>query len=274
LWEEGGRMKLAYVYGTSETVAPVLGARGDAHTIFPRLKDNGYVAIEPFVRDPKQIDMVAFEKNLNRYEVEVAAVGTGPVVSDDKLTFTDHKTEIRAEAVKRTKDIVDFASRFDAPINIGKLRGDIDVNQPEQSWKWMKEGFMEVCEYAEKRGINIMLEPQNNKNINNINSTIEALTFIEEMNISNFYLMLDIYHLSFEKTNISSTFTKAKNKLLHLHFADRNRVLPGQGDFDFGCVMQSLRAIQYDHYISMEVTHEKNWYEEAKSAALFLTLLK
>jgi 5-keto-L-gluconate epimerase len=266
-------MKLAYVYGTSETVAPVLGARGDAHTIFPRLKDSGYVAIEPFVRDPKLLDIVAFEKNLNRYGLEVAAVGTGPVVSDDKLTFTDHKNDSRAEAVKRVKDIVDFASRFGAPINIGKLRGDIDVNQPEQSWKWMKEGFIEVCEYAEKRGINIMLEPQNKKNINNIHSTVEALDFIEEMNISNFYLMLDIYHMSFENRNISSTFAKAKNKLLHLHFADRNRVVPGKGDFDFGCVIQSLGDIQYDNYISLEVTYEKDRYEEAKSAASFLSLL-
>jgi 5-keto-L-gluconate epimerase len=264
-------MKLAYVYGTSETVAPVLGARGDAQTIFPWLKDHGYEAIEPFVRDPKLIDIVAFEKHLSQFGMEVAAVGTGPVVSDDKLTFTDYKSEIRAEAIKRVKDIVDFASRFGAPINIGKLRGDIDVNQPEQSWKWMKEGFMEVCEYADKLGLNIMLEPQNKKNINNINSTIEALTFIEEMNISNFYLMLDIYHMSFENRNISFTFADAKNKLLHLHFADRDRVVPGNGDFDFGCVMQSLRAIQYDHYISLEVTQEKDWYEEAKSSASFLS---
>jgi 5-keto-L-gluconate epimerase len=267
-------MKLAYVYGTSETVAPVLGARGDAHIIFPRLKDLGYVAIEPFVRAPKLIDSVAFEKSLNQYGMDVAAVGTGPVVSDDKLTFTDRKSESRAEAVNRVKDIVDFASKFGAPINIGKLRGDIDVNQPEQSWNWMKEGFIEVCEYAEKRGINIMIEPQNKKNINNIHSTVQALDFIEEMNISNFYLMLDIYHMSFENRNVSSTFAKAKNKLLHLHFADSNRVVPGQGDFDFGCVMQSLRDIQYENYISMEVSHEKNWYEEAKSAASFLSSFK
>ncbi len=264
-------MKLAYVYGTEETVAPMLGFQGEAQTIFPFLKENGYVAIEPFLRDPSLLNINAFETMVNRFEIEVACVGTGPVVSDDKLTFTNHNSDIRQAAVQRTKDIVDFASLFGSPVNIGKLRGDIDGGQPEQSWKRMKDCFLDVCEHAEMRGINIVLEPQNKKNINNLNTTKEALAFLEEMNIPNLFLNLDVYHMSFEAETFAESFIAVKNKLLHLHFADSNRGAPGQGEFDFANIMQTLQSIQYGNYISMEVSSERDRYEEAKNAVVYLS---
>ncbi|MDF2787515.1 MAG: sugar phosphate isomerase/epimerase [Neobacillus sp.] len=264
-------MKLAYVYGTEDTIAPVLGAKGDPTTIFPLLKECGYQAIEPFVRDPNSMNRLAFEKAVNRFGLEVAAIGTGPVVSDDALTFTDRDPDIRKAAVQRGKDIVDFSLLFGAPINIGKMRGDIDVNQPHQSWKWMRECLLAVCEYADKNGINILIEPQNKKNINNLNTTLEALNFIEIIGIPNLYLMLDIFHMSFEDHAISSKLKKAKDKLLHIHLADSNRRAPGKGEFDFGTVIDTLKWMQYDHYLSLEVGYEKNRYEEAKIAVGFLT---
>jgi sugar phosphate isomerase/epimerase len=264
-------MKLAYVYGTEETVAPMLGFQGEAQTIFPFLKENGYAAVEPFLRDPSLININAFETMVNRYGMEVACVGTGPVVSDDKLTFTNDKSDIRLAAVQRTKDIIDFASLFGSPVNIGKLRGDVDESQPEQSWKWMKECFLDVCEHADKQGINILLEPQNKNNINTINTTKEALAFLEEMNISNLLLNLDVYHMSFEDESILAGFIAAKHKLLHIHFADSNRGAPGQGELDFVTIMQTLKSIQYDHYISIEVSSEKDRHEEARRAAVYLS---
>ena len=263
-------MKLAYVYGTEDTIAPVLGAKGNPDRIFPLLKECGYQAIEPFVRDPNSMNLLAFEKAVNRFGLEVAAIGTGPVVSDDALTFTDRDPTIRKAAVQRVKDIVNFSLLFGAPINIGKMRGDIDVNQPHQSWKWMRECLLDVCEYAYKNGINILIEPQNKKNINNLNTTLEAIDFIEISGIPNLYLMLDIFHMSFEDHAISSKLKKSKDKLLHIHMADSNRWAPGKGEFDFVTVLETLKLIEYDHYLSMEVGYEKDRYEEAKMSARFL----
>ncbi|MFS0776880.1 sugar phosphate isomerase/epimerase family protein [Neobacillus sp. 3P2-tot-E-2] len=263
-------MKLAYVYGTEDTVAPVLGAKGDPNSIFPLLKECGYQAIEPFIRDPNQMDRLAFEKAVNRFGLDIAAIGTGPVVSDDGFTFTDSNPDIRRAAVNRVKDIVNFSLLFGAPINIGKLRGDIDENQPHQSWKWMRECLLDVCEYAYKKGINMMIEPQNKKNMNNLNTALESIEFIEVIGIPNLYLMLDIFHMSFEDQAISSKLIKAKDKLLHIHLADSNRMAPGKGEFDFVTVLETLKLIEYDKYLSMEVGYEKDRYDEAKMAACFL----
>lgn len=264
-------MKLAYVYGTDDTIAPVLGAKGDPNHIFPLLKECGYQAIEPFIRDSNQMDRFAFEKAVNRFGIDIAAIGTGPVVSDDGLTFTNRNPDIRRAAVNRVKDIVNFSLLFGAPVSIGKIRGDIDENQPQQSWKWMRECLLDVCEYANKNGINIIIEPQNRMNINNLNTALEAIEFIEVIGIPNLYLMLDIFHMSFEDNAISSKFKKSKDKLLHIHLADSNRRAPGKGEFDFVTVIDTLKLMQYDAYLSLEVGYEKDRYEEAKIALGFLT---
>ncbi|WP_409304734.1 sugar phosphate isomerase/epimerase family protein [Peribacillus sp. SCS-155] len=263
-------MKLAYVYGTDDTIAPVLGARGNPDRIFPVLKECGYQAIEPFVRDPNSMNLSAFEKAVNRFGLDVAAIGTGPVVIDDAITFTDRDPDIRRAAVNRVKDIINFSSLFGAPINIGKMRGDIDEKQAHHSWKWMRECLLDVCEYADKCGINIMIEPQNIKNINNLNTALQAIDFIEMIGIPNLYLMVDIFHMSFEDNPISS-LTKAKDKLSHIHLADSDRRSPGEGEFDFIPVIDTLKSLHYDAYLSLEVGYEKDRYEEAKRAAGFLT---
>ncbi|WP_134704618.1 sugar phosphate isomerase/epimerase family protein [Ammoniphilus sp. YIM 78166] len=168
-------MKLAYPYGTPELKSQVLGATGDAQLIFPRLREMGYTAIEPFIRDLRAFDTGAFIKSTHLFDLRLAAIGTGPMVSDDQLTFTSKDPGRRAEAIQRMKELVQFASQFGCPVGVGKLRGAIHPEQPEQSWNWMKEAFEQVCRFAEGYGVQIALEPQNKQVINNLTTTQEAL---------------------------------------------------------------------------------------------------
>jgi 4-hydroxyphenylpyruvate dioxygenase len=40
---------------------------------------------------------------------------------------------------------------------------------------------------------------------------------------------------------------------------DADRVLPGDGDFRFGPVVETLKRIGYDGYVSLEVTNPVLW---------------
>ncbi|MBO1511512.1 sugar phosphate isomerase/epimerase family protein [Metabacillus bambusae] len=266
-------MKLAYPFGTRETVAPLLGYRGDEEEVFLVLKDLGYSAIEPLIRNPRLIDSSQFERIVIRTGIDIAPIGTGPVVSDDKLTFTDENKDIRTEAVNRTKDIIEFASLFGSQISVGKLRGNINKSNCEQSWKWMCESIEQICEHAEKYKVNVTLEPQNINVINNLNSTREALNFIRKLNLPNLTLMLDVYHMNFEDSSITESLLEAKDYISHVHFADSNRRAPGNGELDFYKIIRTLRAINYSNYISLEISQEMSSYDEAKSSIEYLKKL-
>jgi sugar phosphate isomerase/epimerase len=266
-------MKLAYPFGTPETAAPLLGYRGDPDHVFPLLKDLGYTALEPFVRDPKLFDTRLLQKKAAIYGLEIAAIGTGPVVSDDKLTFTAKDEQVRAEAIRRAKEMAELASLFGCQVNVGKLRGDIDKGQPETSWAWMEEGFRQLCEHADPYGVPITLEPQNKMIINNLNSTQEALAFINRLQIPNLRLMLDVFHMNLEDQSLAASFIEAGDQLVHIHFADSNRLSPGKGNLNFKEIIRILKALKYDRCITLEVSQLPDSFTAAKTGADYLKFI-
>src|SRR5688572_21532426 len=109
-------MKLAYPIATPEVRSPILGLHGDPDEVLPALRDAGYDGIEPFVADPAKFSIEAWARAVEHNGLEVAAVGTGPVVSDDKLTFTDRDESARRAAIVRAKDVVRFAACLGAQV--------------------------------------------------------------------------------------------------------------------------------------------------------------
>jgi sugar phosphate isomerase/epimerase len=258
---------LAYPFGTPETEAPLLGLRGDPEAIFPALREMGYCAIEPFVRDPKRFDTALFARQVRRFGLEVAAVGTGPVVSDDRLTFTAPDEEIRVAAIRRAMDMVEFASLFGCQVNIGKLRGEIRKECPEESWNRMREGFEQVCVHARRCGVLVTLEPQNRSVINNLNTTREGIAFVREMNLPNLMLMADIYHMHLEDQSLAVGLIEASKWLRHIHFADSNRRAPGRGSLHFAEIVRILKALCYDRFVTFEIAQGTDGLREARFAA-------
>ncbi|WP_050184314.1 sugar phosphate isomerase/epimerase family protein [Domibacillus robiginosus] len=263
-------MKLAYPFLTEETKKPLLGYKGDIKDALSKLKGVGYSGVELLTRNPEEIDISMIHSLIQRLDLQIAAVGTGPVVSDDRLTFTAKNRETRAAAVERAKKIVDFASQFDCPVSIGKLRGEIDKENTDQSWAWMKEGFEQTCEYAQKVGIEVAIEPQSRTAMNNLHTTLDALSFLESMNLPNLKLMLDVYHMNIEGESTTESFKKSREQLIYLHIADSSRKAPGKGTFEFEKVIQSLISLNYKGFITPEINQGEDSYSEAKDAFEFL----
>lgn len=263
-------MKLAYAVGTPDTHGKMLAYRGNFGEICADVNSIGYTGLELFVRDPSVIDRGVILKNIEAYDLEVVAVGTGPVVSEDKLTFCSPDESIRVAAIKRTKTIIDFASLFGAQVNVGKLRGDLQPNNNDQSWRWMENAFQVVCEYAQTKNVNIAIEPQNRFVINNLNTTQQALKWIRELNWPNLYLMLDVFHMNIEDQSIAASLIDAREYNVYLHFADNNRGVPGSGHIDFPEVIRILKALQYERYIGLEIDQMSNSYYAAKTSFAYL----
>jgi len=141
-------MKLAYPIATPEVRSPILGVQGDPEHTLPALRDAGYEGVEPFVADPTKFDVEVWARLVERNGLQIAAIGTGPVVSDDKLTFTHCNESVRRAALARAKDVVRLAARLGAQVNIGKLRGEILPEREAETRCWMRVAFTEMCEFA------------------------------------------------------------------------------------------------------------------------------
>ncbi len=244
-------MKLAYTVGTPDTRSKLLAYCGNCQEIFSMLKQIGYHGVELFVRDPRTLNQDEFFRVVKESRLEVAAVGTGPLASEDKLSFTSPDESVRKEAIERTKAVIDFSSRFGAQVNIGKLRGD--VSKGDRCQEWQAQAFKTICGYAEIKGINITLEPQNRFSVDNFNTTRQSLAWIREQPSRNLFLMLDVFHMNIEEQSIIASFIEAKDYTIHVHFSENNRGVPGTGHIDFPQIVRVLKAMGYDRYISIEI---------------------
>lgn len=266
-------MKFAFTVGTPDTRGPMFAYQGQIRKIMEELKSIGYDGIEPFVRNPKDMDIGEFVKLVEKTGLEVAIVGTAPIL-EDKLTLTDNSAEVRKAAITRIKDIVDFAAIFCAKVNIGKSRGSFPQAKLEEGWKWLHQGIEEICEYAEQKGSSIAIEPQNKKNLNNLNTTQEGLKWIESTGISNLFILLDTFHMNVEDISIVASLVEASTKNCHMHIADSNRGIPGQESINFPEVLKVLKALKYNGYLSLEIIQLPDSLTAARKSWEYLNLIR
>jgi len=126
----------------------------------------------------------------------------------------------------------------------------------------MDEAFRQLVDFgrragpeARKRNITIAIEPQRREECNIINSTAEALRWVEAVNDPNIQLMIDYYHFSVEKED-PAIILKVKGHLRHLHMANPNgRVMPlAWEEYNYAPFFAALRQIRYADLIGLEAS--------------------
>ncbi len=266
-------MRLAYQVATPDvTVAPsVTSYQGDFSKSIADLAHMGYQWVELMSRDPKELNVQELQKVLDQHKVSVAMVCTGECFGQEGLMLASCDEEVRKKAFVRTCELIDFAAHFGAGVNIGRLRGHYYDDIPrEETYALAVEVMGELARYAATKNVTLVLEPVTMLQTNFINSTQEGIDFVNAVDHPNFRLMVDIYHSNIEDPNLYEALRKAASVLAHVHIADNNRKIPGTCGFDFPRIIQTLRDINYQGVLSIEMFQIPDQYTCAKESAIYL----
>jgi sugar phosphate isomerase/epimerase len=239
--------------------------------IFGRLGEFGYDGVELFVRDPRELDVERVKRLLAGNGLLAAAVGTGPVVAEDKLFLTHDDAGVRKEAVARARTIIDFAAALGCQMNVGKFRGNTGGDSRKKAW--MDEAMREIASYAQEKKVIITIEPQSRFGCDNSTTTQQAMAWVRELDMPNIRIMLDVFHMQIEDACIPASFIDATDLLCHVHFADTNRECPGTGSIDFATVFHILRALKYEAFIAMEIKQAPDSETAARRAIGYVKTL-
>ena len=120
--------------------------------------------------------------------------------------------------------------------------------------------------------MSLALEPLNRYESDIINTTTEALSFIEEIGKSNIGILLDSYHVNVEEPSIYSCFVEAymKGRMWHVHIGDSNRLPPGHGHIDFQGIVHILQKMGYKGFLSAELLPVPGPDRAAEETAYYL----
>lgn len=231
----------------------------------------GYHGVELALKTAEDVKTSELSQWLDKYKIEVSCISTGQVFADLGLYFTHPEGEMREKVVDVFEGLIQVAKDFGGLINIGRARGFVGKNQTfEQAEELFINTASRICEKAEKVGVTIIIEPVNRYEINFVNSLDEGAELVSKLNYKNLGLMPDVFHMNIEDDRIGDSLIRNAALIRYIHFADSNRLAPGQGHLDFDEVFNALMKTGYDGWASIEILPKPDPDTAALQAARYI----
>jgi sugar phosphate isomerase/epimerase len=224
----------------------------DVSQSIDRLARFGYDAIE-LAGEPDAFDARAVRRHAGQAGIQVGSI-CSIYTGERDLAHPD--PEIRQKGLQYVKAVADFAAEVGAPTMIiapsvvGKLK---PLASDEDERRWAVESIRAGGEYAASVGVNLTLECWNRYETYFLNRLEQAVDLWGETGLTNGGVMGDTFHMNIEEDSIPETIRRTGSLLNHIHLADSNRAAPGQGHTDFAPILEALRDIDYQGYLTFEL---------------------
>jgi D-psicose/D-tagatose/L-ribulose 3-epimerase len=212
---------------------------------------SGYDYVEIALLDPWKVDTAMTRDLLAEYGVRAhASLGLSPTTD---VTSTD--TSIIAKGDELLRKATDVLHELGGTelcgvlyCSLGKYPGPASRENRANSVAAMQR----LSDYAADKGINVNLEVVNRYETNIMNTGIEGLAFLDEVNRPNTFIHLDTYHMNIEEDGMEKSVLAAGDKLGFVHIGESHRGYLGSGNVDFDTFFAALKKINYQGPITFE----------------------
>ena len=230
------------------------------------LNETGEMSLDSTEQEIKEVKKIAEDTGLELYSVACGLYWDNPITDDDPA--------IRAKAEDIVKKEIDMAKMLgcDSCLVIPgtvctEFANPDKVVDYQDAYDRSLEAFLRLKEYAEKAKINIALENVWNKFLT---SPIEMKEFIDKIGSDYVGSYFDVGNVLFN--GFPEHWIKILNKRIKkVHFKDYRKLAGGlhgfvdllAGDVDYPAVVDALKAVGYDGWVTAEMIPNYNHYNEA-----------
>jgi D-psicose/D-tagatose/L-ribulose 3-epimerase len=212
---------------------------------------SGYDYVEIALLDPWKVDTAMTRDLLAEYGVRAhASLGLSPTTD---VTSTDASIIAKGdELLRKATDVLHELGGTELCgvlyCSLGKYPGPASRENRANSVAAMQR----LSDYAADKGINVNFEVVNRYETNIMNTGIEGLAFLDEVNRPNTFIHLDTYHMNIEEDGMEKSVTAAGDKLGFVHIGESHRGYLGSGNVDFDTFFAALKKINYQGPITFE----------------------
>lgn len=237
----------------------------------PLFREFGLDGVELSLPNPKEVDFDWLFSLLRQHRLEVSTIATGQSFYDEGISLSHPDPGVRKEAIARIGAFLQFASKFGAGVIIGGIRGKTNQGPPtkEETGRFL-EALRECVRLAERKGVNLLLEPINRYETNLVNTVGEAIEVVEQIESKRLKVLPDTFHMNIEEPSVEASLLEARDFLGGLHIADSNRLAPGWGHINFGPIGRALKEAGFEGFICAEILPKPDDQTALERAAQFL----
>ena len=156
------------------------------------------------------------------------------------------------------KAVCDRAVRFGSKNVIVAVGGDLVTEgiSREEQLATMIQSCKELAPYFEERGVNMLIEPINNK-VDHVGcglwSADESYYIIEQVGSPNVKMLYDIYHMQIMEGNVTGNMLQHLDVIEHVHCAG----CPGRqevynSELDYHYILKTLKEAGYQGTVGIE----------------------
>lgn len=204
----------------------------------------GFDGVELAITNPVLLDVAEVAEALEVRGLRLLSITTGQAAGLEGLSLSSDDAEIRRRAIQRICDHMGLARALGGVVIVGSLRG------ADGSLEILRDALAECAAFDPE--VPLALEPLNRYESRLLNSIDTTLGFLETIGAPNLGILFDTFHANIEEADIASAIAAAGERLLHVHLADSNRWVPGNGHFDFSPVWSELDRIRYSRACVLE----------------------
>ena len=230
--------------------------------VFRLAAEVGYEGVEiaPFTIAESVAEISQEERRRIRASAKdhgVRVAGLHWLLASPKGLYTNHPDAALREKTRRYfEELIHFCADLGgARMVIGspKQRDVIEGESYEDTWKRTVDFYRQVSPVAGDCDVVLGMEPLGRRDTNFLNTKDEVIRLIEEVSHANFRLTLDCKAMADEQKPIPQIIEESGDYVTHFHANDENLSYPGSGDTDFVAILEALRKIDYDGWVSIEV---------------------
>jgi sugar phosphate isomerase/epimerase len=256
-------VKLALMIGAPDMAASsgyVAVPTGPYDETVRRAARLGFDGVEVLAAERSTGDVQALRDALVHSRLALAGLNSGRLMSEQGLVLLCGDSRHCALTRSAMYELIRLAAPFGAHINIGMFRG-LPPGGAEQPASERLVGILrELGDYAQRMGIQLLLEPQNRKEFPFIASSREGLALVQSVDHPAVGLMLDTFHMLAEDEDPATSVERAMPLLRHIHLLDleRNPPRPGKGLPHLEAIMAVLARHGYGHYLSVPLVRDED----------------
>ncbi len=192
--------------------------------------------------------------------------GIRPAAASLQGGLLDSQGESRREAWELFRRRLELCREFDIPTLV--VAADIAAPLSQELLDRTTVSLQEIASAAGQRQMRVALEFQTRSAF--INNLQTAAAVVEEIGSPHLGLCLDVFHFETGPSKLTDLQYLTQQNLFHVQFSDladtarelasdSDRILPGDGDLPLTAIIDRLRAIEYQQYVSVELMNPQLW---------------
>ncbi len=174
----------------------------------------------------------------------------------DGLSLISDDPAVRRRTQGHLRDAIRATADAGARLILGPLYGPIGEmpgrRRTDDEWQRAIEGFQSLRETLEANDVTLAIEPLNRFETYFLNTAADAVALCDAIGHARIGILYDTFHANIEEKNVAAGLRLVAPHLKHLHMCENDRGTPGTGHVDWDGVVQAIRDVGYDGWLTIE----------------------